>query len=53
MAAWRDPPEAQAWDETPYELVAAQFGWAARAAKVAELARRIVARSKADALDGV
>jgi glycosyltransferase involved in cell wall biosynthesis len=47
MAVWRDPRKAEARAETLHKLVTAQFGWASRAAKIVELARKEIAQSSA------
>ena len=47
MAIWRDPQAAEARAETLHDLVMAQFSWGSWAGKIAELARKVVAQSKA------
>lgn len=46
-AIWRNPRAAETRAETLHDLVMAQFSWGSWARKIAELARKVLAESKA------
>jgi glycosyltransferase involved in cell wall biosynthesis len=46
IGVWKEPQKAEARAETLHELATAQFGWASRAAQIADLARRAIAQSR-------